>query len=63
LYSQPSAACRLATNTIDSLAERMRRMDEWVAELVRRENARGEHAPPLPEWNELRKRLFESWTV
>jgi len=30
-----SAAYKLACNAIDSLAERLRRMDEWVAELMR----------------------------
>jgi CRP-like cAMP-binding protein len=30
-----SAAHKLACNAIDSLAERLRRMDEWVAELMR----------------------------
>ena len=40
-----------------SLADRLRRMDEWVAELAA-------HNPPgerVPEWSAFRDKLFNDW--
>lgn len=55
----PALALQLATNTIGSLVDRFRRMDDWVVELLTRK------APEerVPEWNELRRRLFDGWKV
>lgn len=54
-----SAACKLAMNTVESLAERLRRMDDWVDELVHR----GEGNQRIPEWNRLRATLFDGWKL
>jgi CRP-like cAMP-binding protein len=54
-----SAACKLALNTVESLAERLRRMDEWVDELVHR----GPANQRIPEWNRLRATLFDGWKL
>jgi CRP/FNR family cyclic AMP-dependent transcriptional regulator len=56
---ESSAACKLALNAVDSLAGRLRRMDEWVDELIHR-------GPPnqrIPEWNRLRATLFDGWKL
>ena len=57
--SESSAACKLALNTVASLAERLRRMDEWVDELVHR----GQANQRIPEWNRLRATLFDGWKL
>jgi CRP-like cAMP-binding protein len=54
-----TAACKLALNTVESLAERLRRMDEWVDELVHR----GQANQKIPEWNRLRATLFDGWKL
>jgi CRP/FNR family cyclic AMP-dependent transcriptional regulator len=56
---EASAACKLALNAVASLAERLRRMDEWVDELVHR----GHATPRIPEWNRLRATLFDGWKL
>jgi hypothetical protein len=44
---------------VASLAERLRRMDEWVDELVHR----GQPSQRIPEWNRLRATLFDGWKL
>jgi CRP/FNR family transcriptional regulator, cyclic AMP receptor protein len=56
---EASATCKLAVNTVASLAERLRRMDEWVDELVHR----GQASQRIPEWNRLRATLFDGWKL
>ena len=46
LRRQSSVASKLAINVIHSLAERMRRMDQWVVELIAEQN----HGPKCPNW-------------
>ncbi len=53
------AAYKLAYNTVRSLSDRLRRMDEWVAELAA-------YNPPggrVPEWSAFRDKLFNDWNV
>lgn len=50
------AAYKLAYNTVESLADRLRRMDDWVAELVRDTAARRKE-----EWAGFRNKLFDEW--
>lgn len=52
-------ACKLTLNTIGSLAERLRRMDEWVVELAQA----GKKSARVAEWSQLREKLFDSWTL
>ncbi len=54
-----NAACKVALNTIETLAERLRRMGQWVAELTAEK-------PPHrrePEWNQLRAKVFDGWKL
>jgi CRP-like cAMP-binding protein len=53
------AAFKLAYNVVQQLAERLRRMDEWVAELANNPQA----AANVPEWSRFRNKLFDGWTV
>ncbi|MES1213554.1 MAG: cyclic nucleotide-binding domain-containing protein [Singulisphaera sp.] len=55
----PAITSRLAANTIGSLAERMRHMDDWVVELLAHKPA----DPRIPEWSELRRRVFDGWKL
>jgi len=53
------AAYKLAYNTVRGLSDRLRRMDEWVAELA-------SHTPlneRVPEWSAFRDKLFNDWNV
>jgi CRP-like cAMP-binding protein len=52
------AAYKLAYNVVEELAERMRRMDDWVTDLMLRQRADGAQA----EWSEFRNKLFGSWS-
>jgi CRP-like cAMP-binding protein len=53
------AAFKLAYNVVQQLAQRLRRMDEWVAELANNPQAAGH----VPEWSRFRNKLFNGWTV
>src|SRR5262249_12152608 len=53
------AAFKLAYNVVQQLAARLRRMDEWVAELANNPQA----AANVPEWSRFRNKLFDGWTV
>ncbi len=55
----PRITSQLAGNTIASLSERMRHMDDWVVELLAHKPA----DPRIPEWNELRRRVFDGWKL
>lgn len=53
------AAYKLAYNVLESMADRLRRMDEWVSEL-------SSHNPPdhkVPEWSTFRDKLFTGWNL
>ncbi len=52
-------ACKLAINTVASLAERLRRMDDWVDELL----SHGAAPEKIPEWSRLRATLFDGWKL
>jgi CRP-like cAMP-binding protein len=56
---QSSAAFKLACNTVASLSNRLREMNEWVAKLVRERPAGRSSA----EWSDLRRKLFDGWTL
>jgi CRP/FNR family transcriptional regulator, cyclic AMP receptor protein len=53
------AAYKLAYNTVESLADRLRRMDEWVAELA----AHSPNSERVPEWSSFRDKLFNGWNL
>lgn len=51
------AAYRIATNTAAVLAERLRRMDEWICNLVEQPDAVGHRE----EWREFRSKVYTNW--
>ena len=60
LVSRGSAAAyKLACNAVESLAERLERMDDWVAQLVHDSS----NAPRVGEWENFRKKLFNGWNL
>ena len=59
-----SAAYKLAYNTVDSLADRLRRMDEWVTELLMAEDSvSASGSADLTEWSLLRENVFGNWSL
>jgi len=50
-----SASCKIAANTAGVLANRLRRMDDWVRDFVEKDNGHKE------EWQEFRAKLFSGW--
>jgi len=52
-------AYKLAYNVVTSLAERLRRMDQWVVELLTDQPAT---VSQVPEWNAFREKLFNRWS-
>jgi CRP-like cAMP-binding protein len=59
LYSPSSVALKLSMNIIASLAERIRRMDDWVVDLMGQNTL----AQKIPELMRLREQMFESWML
>ena len=67
----------LAYNVVESVASRLRRMDDWVAELNAQlhpdangtvdGNTAGGHMAEgkdkLPEWRQFRNKLFVGWNL
>ena len=53
------AACKIAANTAGIIAERLRRMDQWVRDFV--ENREGKSRPVKEEWEEFRAKLYSDW--
>ena len=59
-----SAAAKLACNALESLSERLRRMDEWVADLLRHVPEPGQiDGLRTPEWSAFRNKLFTGWNL
>ncbi len=54
-----TAAYKLAYNSVESLAGRLRRMDDWVARLVKQ----AEDGGRLHEWSHFRNKLFTKWSL
>ena len=57
--SDALAAYKVAYNMVDVLAHRLRRMDEWVSELVK-QNSPDQR---VSEWNKFRDKLFTGWNL
>ncbi len=53
------AGYKLAYNSVRALADRLRKMDEWVAELAAH-NPTGER---VAEWSTFRDKLFNGWNL
>ena len=52
------AACKIAVSTIGVVAERLRRMDAWVRDLVEQPEVAVHHKE---EWKEFRAKLYADW--
>ncbi len=52
-----SAALRIAVNTAAVLAERLRRMDDWICDLVEQPEA----ANHREEWQQFRSTVYTNW--
>jgi CRP-like cAMP-binding protein len=57
--AHPSAAFRVSLNIAAVLAERLRRMDTWIGELVERPEA-SEHRD---EWQTFRSAVYSNWNL
>ena len=57
--SQSSLACKLTMNVVQILAERLRRMDQWVVELKTKAAASQSSA----DLSKLREQLFDTWQL
>lgn len=53
------AAYKLAFNMVSKLAERLRRMDQWVTDLVGKQT----EAKQISEWSHFRDKLFSKWDL
>ncbi len=56
-----TAALKLAYTAVQSMAQRLRRMDEWVSELLATHPAEPHDEPR--EWNAFREKLFTRWNL
>ncbi len=64
IHDGVSAAYKLAYNVVGHVASRLRRMDEWIAELNARDDRHYEEKKEkLPEWRTFREKLFNGWNL
>lgn len=54
------AAYKLSHNVVEVLAQRLRRMDEWIAELLAHQPANADHTR---EWTAFREKLCNHWNL
>jgi CRP/FNR family transcriptional regulator, cyclic AMP receptor protein len=53
------AAYKLSYNVVQGLADRMRRMDDWVTDLMLHQKETATQA----EWSDFREKLFSGWNA
>jgi CRP/FNR family transcriptional regulator, cyclic AMP receptor protein len=53
----PSAAYKIAVSVLAVMAQRLRRMDDWICEFVER----AEGAEHREEWHDFRSKLYADW--
>ncbi len=54
------AAYKLSHNVVEVLAQRLRRMDDWIAELLAHQPTNAEHTR---EWSAFREKLYNNWNL
>lgn len=59
VQSGSPAACKMAYNAVQSLADRIRQMDQWVIDQARRESA----GRRVEEWEAFRAKMFTGWNL
>jgi CRP-like cAMP-binding protein len=57
LVQGPSAAHKIAISTTVILADRLRRMDDWMSDMIERNG----HSHQREEWREFRSKLYTDW--
>jgi CRP/FNR family transcriptional regulator, cyclic AMP receptor protein len=57
------AAYKLAYNVVETVAGKLRRMDEWITELASDHDVRQPRSEKLPEWRQFRNKLFNGWNL
>ncbi len=55
--NDPTVAFKIVSNTLGLLADRLRRMDEWTAQVIEKP----ENANHRAEWREFRAKLYADW--
>ena len=55
-----TAAYKLSHNVVEVLAQRLRRMDDWIAELLAHQPTNAEHTR---EWTAFREKLCNNWNL
>lgn len=65
IHDGANAAYKLAYNVVESLAGRLRRMDERVTELASEhaEHEQKQANGQPPEWNRFKEKLFGAWNL
>jgi CRP-like cAMP-binding protein len=56
-------AYKLALNAVASMAQRLRHMDDWVAQLTSQQALIQPELNRESEWNEFRDKMFASWNL
>ncbi len=56
------AAYKMAYNIVESVAKRLRHMDDWVAELASHTHPANDDQK-LPEWRQFRNKIFNGWNL
>lgn len=58
-----TAAYKLAYNSVQGLADRLRKMDERVIEFASHNCQPDDQPPPAHEWSAFREKLFDGWNL
>jgi CRP-like cAMP-binding protein len=54
------AAYKISHAAVETLAQRLRRMDEWIAQLLAHQPESDDH---VREWSSFREKLFNGWNL
>lgn len=55
--THPHAAHKIIVNVVSVISERLRRMDDWIFDLVQQDGVQQHYA----EWQDFRKKLYSDW--
>lgn len=58
-HEHPASALRICSNIASVLAERLRRMDTWICDLVERPDAESHR----DEWQKFRSAVYTNWSL
>jgi CRP/FNR family transcriptional regulator, cyclic AMP receptor protein len=67
IHDGVTVAYKLAYNVVENVATRLRRMDEWIADLSSHDEpahpAETKEKEKLPEWRQFRNKVFDGWNL